>query len=183
MTRHRTGRQRRRCRAACLCLAGVFQLWLAGCAHEPAIETGGEPTLADLSSGAVTADTGTATGDGQERAITAYRDYLARYPDSPERNDIRLRLADLLVQTAGYTMVDLPACAGAAQRYRSTAMQRYREAIALYEQLLREQPEHPERADIYYQLSKAYEETGQAEQATAVLDTLITQLPSANIRL
>ena len=183
MTRHRTGRQNRRCSAGRLSFAGVFLLWLAACAHEPVIETGGEQTLADLPSGTVTADTGTATGDGQERAITAYRDYLASYPDSPERNDIRLRLADLLVQMAGDTMADLPADTDAAQRHRASAMQRYREAIALYEQLLREQPKHPGRAGIYYQLSKAYEETGQVEQATAVLDTLINQHPSANSRL
>ena len=37
---------------------------------------------------------------GQEKAISSYRDYLARYPDSPEYDGIARRLADLLVEQA-----------------------------------------------------------------------------------
>ena len=36
----------------------------------------------------------------QEKAITAYRDFLARYPDSPEHDNITRRLADLLLEQA-----------------------------------------------------------------------------------
>ena len=48
MTRPRTGRRHRHCGAGRLCFAGVFLLWLAGCAQQPVTETNGEPTLADL---------------------------------------------------------------------------------------------------------------------------------------
>jgi hypothetical protein len=37
---------------------------------------------------------------GREKAIMAYRDYLARYPDGPEHDRITRRLADLLVEQA-----------------------------------------------------------------------------------
>ena len=183
MTRLRTDRLHRPGVAGRLACVSVLLLGLAGCASEPVVEKSAEPTLADLPAGRVPAATGSVTGDGQQRAIEAYRDYLARYPDSPDRNDIRRRLADLLVKTAGYELVDLTATADMTDRRRSSAMQHYREAITLYEQLLREQPDHPGRSEIYYQLSKAYEETGQPERATAVLDTLITQHPPANTRL
>ena len=159
-------------------------LLLAGCAPEPVRQTApGEPTLADLATGAYPADAGAETNIGREQVIMAYRDYLARYPASPERREIRRRLADLLMETAGDAMAGLSVSGGDTAPGTTDARQRYREAITIYEQLLRDEPEHPDRGEIYYQLSRACEETGQPERAMALLDELIVHYPAADTRL
>jgi hypothetical protein len=44
--------------------------------------------------------TAEAAAINREKAIISYRDYLARYPDGAEHDDIVRRLADLLVEQA-----------------------------------------------------------------------------------
>ncbi len=178
MTRPRN--DRRQWPASLPCLV-VLLLVLGGCAPQPVVPTSpGEPTLADLPAGTLPAAASGRAGVDRERVIMAYRDYLARYPASPERRDILRRLADLLVETAGEAMTVLPAGEG---RAADMARQRYAEAVTIYEQLLREDPAHPDRGEIYYQLSRACEETGQAERAMTLLDELIRQYPATDTRL
>jgi tetratricopeptide (TPR) repeat protein len=122
---------------------------------------------------------------GREKAIVAYRDYLANYPDGSERDSITRRLADLLVeqaadlQLAAATATTRAAAAGLA----ATARQAYGEAVSCYEYLLNKSPHGADRTDLLYQLSRAYEESGESQQALTAIDRLLAQEPASNIRL
>ena len=69
------------------------------------------PTLGDLSatSQPVAPQAAGTTDDERERAIAAYRAYLAQYPDSPEYQAITRRLADLMVEQAADLQAVAPA--------------------------------------------------------------------------
>ncbi|MDH3979271.1 MAG: tetratricopeptide repeat protein [Gammaproteobacteria bacterium] len=120
---------------------------------------------------------------GRKKAITAYYDYLVRYPDGPEHDRITRRLADLLVeqaadmQLAAATTSDDPAQLKAASRHS------YNEAIDRYEYLLNKYPDGPDTTDLLYQLSRSYGETGKSRQALTVIDRLFAQKPASNTRL
>jgi tetratricopeptide (TPR) repeat protein len=120
---------------------------------------------------------------GREKAIDSYRDYLARYPDSPEHDRITRRLADLLVEQAADLQLDAATSLDNPVRLEAAARQSYREAISLYEYLLKKYPEGPDTTDLLYQLSRAMEETGQTQQALTVIDRLLAQEPASNMRL
>lgn len=51
------------------------------------------------------------------------------------------------------------------------------EAIRLYTQLLQAQPDYPRNDRVLYQLARAYETTGQPEQALAALDEIVRRYP------
>ena len=118
---------------------------------------------------------------GREKAITAYRGYLARYPDGPEHDRIIRRLADLLVEQAAD--MQLAAATSGDAGVQTKARQAYGEAIDHYEYLLDKTPHGPDRTDLLYQLSRAYGESGESQQALAVIDHLLAQEPASNLRL
>jgi len=53
------------------------------------------------------------------------------------------------------------------------------EAIRLYKKLLAKYPNYERNDQVLYQLSRAYEETGQVEMAMKIMNRLITQYPSS----
>jgi TolA-binding protein len=128
---------------------------------------------------------GVAAEDGlspsaRTRAISAYREHLARFPDSPEYDDVSRRLADLLLEHAAeleLAMASRPAEAAALAR---ESRQARREAISLYETLLEQSPADQE---LLYQLSRAYEQNGQPELAVDAIHRLIAQPPSGDPQL
>jgi tetratricopeptide (TPR) repeat protein len=54
-----------------------------------------------------------------------------------------------------------------------------REAIVLYQKLLREYPAYQRNDQVLYQMSRAYEELGRIEEAMAVTDRLVRELPQS----
>lgn len=55
----------------------------------------------------------------------------------------------------------------------------YAEAVALYEQVLKNAQSGPERAEAYYNLAKAYDMNGQQEQSVDALRKLVDQYPGS----
>src|SRR5437879_13551587 len=51
------------------------------------------------------------------------------------------------------------------------------EAIKLYSTLLRAYPDYPRNDQVLYQLARAYETTGQPEQALGTLDRIVQRYP------
>ena len=157
---------------ACRKLAlAVTCLLMAACAAQYGLEKPGGQSVARMPDHTAAAQSASM---GREKAIAAYRDYLARYPDGPEHDRITRRLADLLVEQAA----DLQLAAQV-----TAALQSYGEAISYYEDLLNRNPQDPDRTDLLYQLSRAYEESGQSQQALTTIDQLLLQEPESNIRL
>jgi len=54
-----------------------------------------------------------------------------------------------------------------------------REAIALYKQLLDKYPQYKGNDQVLYQMSRAYEELGQTEEAMVVMDRLVRDFPQS----
>ena len=123
------------------------------------------------------------TRGGREKAVAAYRDYLGRYPDSPSHDKIARRLADLLIESAADMQAAEPVTGNVPAQMDAVAKKRYAEAIAVYEQLLDKHPAHPDTAELLYQLSRAYQETGQVDRAIKAIDRLLEHAPDTHPRL
>ena len=146
-------------------------------------ESGGTATIADLSALPNPTLDRAAAGDDREKAIAGYRSYLERYPDTPRYDTIARRLADLLLESAADMQAEQALGQGLSTQRKTTAMQRYGEAIAIYTQLLDKYPDDADAAEWLYQLSRAYQETGQAEPAISVIDRLLAEGPNSQERL
>ncbi len=72
--------------------------------------------------------------------------------------------------TAGEAGTPLP---GAENLERAGA----REAIALYQKLLKEYPQYGRNDQVLYQMSRAYEELGQVDEAMQVTDRMVREFP------
>jgi tetratricopeptide (TPR) repeat protein len=119
----------------------------------------------------------------QEKAIAAYRDYLARYPDSPEYDSITRRLADLLVERAADIQLATATTPVDAAKREKQGLQAYAEAISHYEYLLEKDRYGPNSTALLYQLSRAYQESGQPQQALTTIDLMLARDSDADLRL
>ena len=117
------------------------------------------------------------------QAIAAYRDYLQRYPDSAERDRISRRLADLLVEQAAELALAEQRDDPAAESVNRRARLAYEEAIDLYQGLLVRHPTDPDNAEILYQLSRAYQATGNSRMALETVQELVARGPAGETGL
>ncbi len=141
---------------------------MVACASEPKQGTATQTTSASISTGAAPSESRRLPDDAREKAIEAYRDYLARYPSTPERREIMRRLADLLMTRAADLSTATP-----GSRVDSAARQDYADALAIYEELLGQYPDDAQSPELLYQSARAYEEMGESARAIVVLDGLI----------
>ncbi len=104
------------------------------------------------------------------RAMENYKRYLElQNADPASRAEALRRLGDLNLESgelermeSEVTAIDI---AGA-------------EAIKLYSMLLKAYPDYPRNDQVLYQLARAYETTGQPEQALATLDRIVGKYPT-----
>src|SRR3546814_7047161 len=85
-----------------------------------------------------------------QKAADNYRELLKLKPDVDTRDESTRRLADLQVQMADSS--------GASPDSEKAV----RESISLYKGLLKEHPDDPKNARIYYQLARAQQKIGRA---------------------
>jgi tetratricopeptide (TPR) repeat protein len=129
------------------------------------------PTLKDLEKRRVEIRKDAPTEADAARAIENYRRYLELPGTDPKlRAEALRRLGDLSLEggeeeraAAEGQLVD----AGGA------------EAIRIYAELLKVQPDDPHNDRVLYQLARAYETTGQNAQALATLDELVRRYPDS----
>ena len=135
------------------------------------------PTLADLEPVALAVEEGTLPQVGLAELAEIYRDVLSHQQDPKTRVKILHRLADIEMRSGEASMVT-------AEDERIL----FAQAIEAYEGLLRDNPEYEARDRILYQLSKAYDLSGQSDKSLQVLERLSssapdsTHLPEANFR-
>jgi len=160
-------------------LLPVACLLMASCATRPGfnVPKAGQPKDSQQS------PTAEAAAISREKAIVSYRDYLVRYPDGAEHDRIVRRLADLLVEQAADRQLAAATGQGDAAQQQRAAMQSYDEAVTHYEYLLQKYPHGPDSTDLLYQLSRAYEESGESQRALMAIDRLLQQAPQTNMRL
>ena len=145
---------------ACACLLGA-------CAAPPEVGTG---TLRSLERRQVVVERDAAIDASRDAAIQAYRKFLDAAPRDRMRPEAMRRLGDLEVERG---QEGLAASSGARE---------YRDAVKAYEDLLRTYPDYPGNDRVLYQLSHAYDQTGDLGRSLATLDRLVTQYPRSSYR-
>jgi outer membrane protein assembly factor BamD (BamD/ComL family) len=148
--------------AACLWLA----MLPAGAADQKSA-----PTISDLNGRAVDVQTGAQPQASAAKAMDSYRRFLELQATDPKlRAEAMRRLGDLNLE------------AGEFERMEKEVTQidlQGGEAIRLYSTLLKAYPDYPRNDQVLYQLARAYETTGQSEQALATLDRIVARYPQS----
>lgn len=108
----------------------------------------------------------------KQDALLQYRNFLATTPASPLRAEALRRVADLQLELGDEEQP--------AQARTKDEAEDYRAAIRLYRDLLKDYPAAPDNDRVLYQLARAYESSGQPEQALAVLDQLVSRYPQTS---
>jgi TolA-binding protein len=103
-------------------------------------------------------------------AIQAYRKFLEAAPRDRLRPEAMRRLGDLEIERARDELAE------------SSGAKEYRDAIRVYEDLLRAYPSHAGNDRVLYQLSHAYDQTGDLGRSLATLDRLVKEYPQSVYR-
>jgi tetratricopeptide (TPR) repeat protein len=148
-------------------LPALIGLSLTACVSGP-INQDPSPSPLPYAAGEITPN----PGIERSRAIAAYRDYLERFPNSKEYSEVSRRLADLLLEEGLNAELAVFMSPSDAARAELEAERAYLEAAARYEELLFEAPNDQE---LLYQLSRAYEESGQSEKALGAISRLLAE--------
>jgi tetratricopeptide (TPR) repeat protein len=135
-----------------------------------AAKTPKSPTIGDLATRTIDIKPDAKVEGSARRAMENYRRYLElKNADPASRAEALRRLGDLNLEEGEFermekevTALDL---AGA-------------EAIKLYTTLLKAYPDYSRNDQVLYQLARAYETTGQPEQALATLDQIVARFGS-----
>lgn len=105
----------------------------------------------------------------KQKIIENYRALLTLTPDQRLSSEATRRLADLELDLSEDRLLDQP------EVVAPIAVG----SIELYESLLRNDPNYPNRDLVIYQLSRAYELAGQMDKMMSALDRLISQYPDS----
>ncbi len=128
-------------------------------------------TIKDLVSHPVRVRPDTPADASAAKAMENYRKFLDLQNTDPKlRAEAMRRLGDLNLES------------GQLERMESELGQidlMGAEAIKLYNLLLKAYPDYPRNDEVLYQLARAYETTGQPDQALATLDQLTTRYPAS----
>lgn len=129
-------------------------------------------TVGDLRQREAPVQTGPAAPVDAGRVRAAYRHFLDLKAGDPAlRAEALRRLADLELEAADAARGD-----GTTP---SAGVLETRAAIALYEELLAMEPNHPRIDSVLYQLGRAWEAEGDAVRALSFLDQLVTRFPQS----
>jgi tetratricopeptide (TPR) repeat protein len=151
-----------------LCLAGLL------CAATGSLVAAKQPpatpaTVGDLSARSVQVQSDTAPSGGPSKAMENYRQFLTLQNADPRlRAEALRRLGDLNLESGELDRM--------ANELTQIDMQGA-EAIRLYTTLLKAYPDYARNDEVLYQLARAYETTGQNEQALATLDGIVARYP------
>ena len=130
-----------------------------------------QPTLADLKPPVVDVRRDAAVDSSASKAMENYRKFLELQRTDPAlRAEALRRLGDLNLE------------AGELERMESEVSAidlQGAEAIKLYSALLTAYPNYPRNDEVLYQLARAYETTGQSEQALTTLESIVARFPNA----
>jgi len=155
-------------KAVVMSIALMAQLGAAGAADQKRPPS---PTIKDLERRELHIERDAPANAQPQQAIEQYRRFL-ELPAGNEkmRAEAMRRLGDLQVE------VDEAARAGSAPGFQGLQT---RQAIELYESLLRDHPKFERNDTVLYQLSRAYETEAQPQKALAALDQLVAQYPTS----
>jgi cellulose synthase operon protein C len=126
-------------------------------------------TIKDLGSRPVTINKDSKLDSGAARAMENYRRFLELQKTDPQlRAEAMRRLGDLNLDAGELERMEKEVTAVDLQGA---------EAIRLYSTLLKAYPDYARNDQVLYQLARAYETTGQPDQALATLDRIVQRYP------
>jgi tetratricopeptide (TPR) repeat protein len=163
-----------RCARAAVAMLSVMTACLALCpiAQPQGDEPPQAPTIQDLESHPAQVVPGSEVSASDSAAMASYQKFLALHATDPKlRAEALRRLGDLNLD------------AGELQRMESELSSidvHGAEAIKLYTTLLSIYPDYEHNDQVLYQLARAYDTTGQPEQALHTLDLIVERYPNAN---
>ena len=141
---------------------------LFGGGHKPGATPDDAPTLKTLLTREVVIDADPGIPADENKAIAAYRNFLAVTPDAKQRAEALRRLGDLSMSSADNDNAANPTPSGTPD---------YTAAIAQYRDYLKTYPDDPDNDRILYQLARAQEQGGQLEEGLKTLDLLVARYP------
>ncbi|MEM9254716.1 MAG: tetratricopeptide repeat protein [Pseudomonadota bacterium] len=141
---------------------------LCGCSWLPGAVEPDPPTLADLEPAMLPENQAAPAPVALTELAALYSDVLSVEQDTETTRDVRHRLADI-------HMLDGEAKLVAADGDASTLSN----AVSGYQRLLEEYPHSQQRDHVLYQLSKAYDLSGDSVQSLAVLEQLDREFPQS----
>ena len=139
-----------------------------GLGHKAGATPDDAPTLKTLLTREVVIDSDPGIPADEDKAIAAYRNFLAVTPDARQRAEALRRLGDLSMASADNANAVTPTPNGTPD---------YAAAIAQYRDYLKTYPNDPDNDRILYQLARAQEQGGQLEDGLKTLDQLVAQYP------
>ncbi len=129
------------------------------------------PTIGDLSTHKVEVHRDTLATASTSKAMENYRRFLELQNTDPKlRAEALRRLGDLNLDAGELERLELEV---------TTVDLQGAEAIRLYSTLLKAYPDYPRNDQVLYQLSRAYETTGQPAQALGTLDRIVQRYPQS----
>ena len=148
----------------------IFGSWFG---HKPGETPDNAPTIKTLLTRQVVIDPDPGIPADEDKAIAAYRNFLAVTPDAKQRAEALRRLGDLSMASADNANAVTPTPTGTPE---------YGPAIAQYEDYLKTYPNAPDNDRVLYQLARAQEQGGHLETALATLDQLVARFPQTRYR-
>ena len=148
----------------------MFHGWFGG---KPGATPDNAPTIQTLLKREVVIDPDPGIPADEDKAIAAYRDFLAVTPDARQRSEALRRLGDLSMASADNANAVTPTPTGTPD---------YTAAIAQYRDYLRTYPDAPDNDRVLYQLARAQEQGGQLEEGLGTLDRLVARYPQTRYR-
>ena len=131
-----------------------------------------QPTIKDLASRPIEVHPDTPAQASASKAMENYRRFLELANTDPQlRAEAMRRLGDLNLESGQLERME--------KELGSIDLQGA-EAIRLYTVLLKAYPSYARNDQVLYQLARAYETTGQPEQALATLNQLISRYPRSS---
>lgn len=150
--------------------------FVAGCAGT----RGKDATIKTLTPAEVALEKEVPVEAGRRKAIENYEAFLKRAPNNPLRVEAMRRLGDIEMDINEDRLAAKPDPDAIDPQVKdapppSSAKVDYRHAIKLYQDLLKAYPNYSGNDRVLYQLSRAYENSGDLDRALSTLDRLISE--------
>ncbi len=155
-------------------LTAIFAIALLARGGRAAAADEGPPqTIGDLIAHPTEVRPDEPAGASDAKAMESYRRFLQLQNTDPRlRAEAMRRLGDLSLESGQLERMEKEL--GSVDPLGA-------EAIRLYTALLKAYPDYPRNDEVLYQLARAYETTGQADQALATLDELASRYPRTRL--
>lgn len=151
-----------------LALTAIAAIWPFGGKEKDVVRE--KDTLKSLEKQTVEVDTFSKISSSQAKAKESYQLFLDLVSDDPLlQAEAMRRLADLELETS--EAIELQ------ENVQALQTSEFKNAVGLYQGLLKSYPDYSKNDLVLYQLARAYEFAGEPEDALATLDQLVKEYP------